>query len=169
MMRYIVEVLTMSLWARSFIALSEQDRLAEARIESAAARPATQRPAPGPWIWLAVAAALAGLAALVLLADTGHLPAALRAWYAFPGGDKLGHIIVAAAVTLPLGLALRGKYLYLGRWALPLAALLVGALMTVEEISQASQVLRTCSWLDLAASYLGIYIAVRGVEGRRSQ
>ena len=164
----------MSLWVRSFATLSERGHGAAvsaapaARTEARTAGPG-HRPAPWQsrrWLWLAAGAALAGLAALVLLADTGRLPAAIQALYTFPGGDKVGHILVAALVTLPLGLALRGQHLYLGRWALPLAALLVGAIMTAEELSQAAQALRTCSWLDLAASYLGIYLATRTAEGR---
>jgi hypothetical protein len=62
-------------------------------------------------------------------------------------------------VALPLGLALRGQTVYLGRCSLPLAALLAGALLTMEELSQAGQALRTFSWFDLAASYLGVYLA----------
>jgi hypothetical protein len=111
------------------------------------------------WAWPLAGAALAFLALLVALADLGRLPGVFQAVYAFPGGDKVGHVFVAALVALPLGLALRGQTVYLGRCSLPLAALLAGALLTMEELSQAGQALRTFSWFDLAASYLGVYLA----------
>ena len=111
------------------------------------------------WAWPLAGIALAALAAVVALADLGRLPGALQAVYAFPGGDKAGHVFVAALVALPLSLALRGQTVYLGRCSLPLAALLAGALLTMEELSQVGHALRTFSLFDLAASYLGICLA----------
>lgn len=95
------------------------------------------------------------LCGIVALADAGHLPAAMRRLYAFPGGDKAGHFLlmgclgffVNAGFARRLASGLRGNLL---------ATALVLLFATVEEFSQIRFLSRTFSWEDLAASWLGI-------------
>jgi hypothetical protein len=54
---------------------------------------------------------------LVFQADRGALPRWLAAIQAFPGGDKLGHFLIAGLLSLTLNLALSGRVLHLGRFS----------------------------------------------------
>jgi hypothetical protein len=95
-------------------------------------------------------------ATIVVAADRGALPAGIRRLYDWPGGDKAGHVALLASVTFVVALALRGRRVRLGPWAMPLAAVAVGVGITLEEASQAWIPGRTLSVADLACSYLGI-------------
>ncbi|MDF1505821.1 hypothetical protein [Roseisolibacter sp. H3M3-2] len=107
------------------------------------------------------AATLLAFAAIVVAADRGALPPLVSRLYAWPGGDKAGHVGLLAVLTFTLALALRGRRVSLGPWTPPLAAVLAAAGITVEEASQALFPGRTLSPLDLACSYLGVYLGAR--------
>ena len=106
--------------------------------------------------WLALAFALL-LAAIVVAADRGVLPGVVQQLYAFPGGDKVGHFLLMGGFALVATLALPRPVARAGLAAsVPLGALVVLVLVTLEEASQARFPGRTLSALDLAASYAGI-------------
>ncbi len=109
-------------------------------------------------LWLLAAACVAGFAAIVVAADRGALPDGIRRLYDWPGGDKVGHVVLLAAVTFVVAMALRGRRVRLGRWSLPLASVMVFVGITLEEASQAWFPGRTLSVADLACSYLGILL-----------
>jgi hypothetical protein len=109
---------------------------------------------------LAVAGVL-GFTAIVVAADRQALPAVIRRLYDWPGGDKVGHVVLLGAVTFVVASALRGRRVRLGSWTPRLASTLVTVGITLEEASQAWFPGRTLSAADLACSYLGIYLGGR--------
>ena len=94
---------------------------------------------------------------IIVLADMGALPSALRSADWLPYGDKAGHFILFGLLTLFIDLALFRSFLP-GRSRL--VAIIVGLVLAVliglEEFSQQFFADRTFSLLDLAAGYLGV-------------
>ena len=117
-----------------------------------------------PLVAMVAAAALLAFAAIVVAADRGALPDAIRRLYAWPGGDKVGHVVLLAGLAFACDLALRGRIVRLGPWTPSLAGVLVAVGITLEEASQALFPGRTLSVADLACSYLGIYLGVRAAR-----
>jgi hypothetical protein len=105
---------------------------------------------------LAVALTVGAFVGIVVAADRGRLPDFLRRIYDWPGGDKVGHVVLLAVVTFAVALALRGRRFRIARWHAPLASVLVGIGISLEELSQAWFPGRNLSLADLACSYLGI-------------
>lgn len=114
-----------------------------------------------PLVAMLAAAALLAFAAIVVAADRRALPTAIQRLYAWPGGDKVGHVVLLAGLGFVCELALRGRRVRLGAWTPSLAGVLVAVGITLEEASQALFPGRTLSVADLACSYLGIYLGVR--------
>jgi hypothetical protein len=119
-------------------------------------------------IALLALAAIVGFAAIVVAANRGALPAVVRRLYDWPGGDKVGHVVLLAIVTLLVELALRDRRIGRGRWAPRLGVVLVAVAITAEEASQAFVPGRTFSLVDLACSYVGIALGARGATWRRA-
>lgn len=96
--------------------------------------------------------------AIIILADNGKL-GWLYFIYDFPNGDKVGHFILFGLLTLFIDLylfqSLPGRDP--GRVAV-VTGLILALLISAEEFSQKFFPLRTFSWLDLLASYLGVLI-----------
>ena len=94
---------------------------------------------------------------IVILADSGNLPHAIRNLYDFPNGDKLGHFLLMGFLSLVLNwtvLASRvDKKPASVIWAVSLT---LAFFVTLEEFSQQFFPKRTFSLLDLAFSYAGI-------------
>ena len=76
-----------------------------------------------------------------------------------PLGDKAGHIFLIGIMAHLLNRALTGRALSLGSLRWQLGGLIIGVVMTIEEISQIWIPSRTFDWGDLAANYAGILIA----------
>lgn len=90
-------------------------------------------------------------------ANTGSMPALLKAIYAFPNGDRIGHFVLYGLLAYLLTAAFpfwRCKAL---GWMVPGGALLALGLATLEEASQLFMAARTPDLVDLAAGYLGIF------------
>lgn len=105
--------------------------------------------------WLALLF-LAFFVWVVASADSGRLPALLQALYAFPLGDKLGHVALLALLTLAVNTLLGRRRL----GPLLLGSVLVALAITAEELSQRLFTLhRTFDLFDLLASYVGIALA----------
>lgn len=96
---------------------------------------------------------------VILSADTRTMPAAIHRLYAFPGGDKVGHLVLMGVLALALNLALSTRRVGIASRKILLGSLLALLLVTVEELSQAFSRTRTFSLLDLGFSYLGILCA----------
>jgi hypothetical protein len=112
-------------------------------------------------VGLCAVAALLGFATIVAAADRGALPPIIKRLYAWPGGDKVGHVALLAGLTFLVDLVLRGRQVRLGAVAPQLGSLLVAVGITAEEASQAFFPGRTLSAADLACSYLGVYLGAR--------
>jgi len=99
------------------------------------------------------------LSAIILLADRGRLPGLVYRLYAFPGGDKVGHVLLMGGLALLLNLCfIGGSVAILGQRA-PLGGALAASIVLIEEISQLGFHSRTFSWVDLGCSLLGVMCA----------
>ena len=87
--------------------------------------------------------------------------AALQFASNLPHGDKIGHFLLMGSLALLVNLAMDVRRVNIrGRWFL-LGSLIVGLIVTLEEVSQILIPARTFSLYDLAADYLGIYLFSR--------
>ena len=118
-------------------------------------RPPTKR-ASGWARWGFTGAWLLFISAVVFCADRDWLTPAFRFITAHPGSDKVGHFVLIGGMAFLLNLSLDLREVrWLGRGWL-LGGVLVGAVCTLEEISQIWMSSRTFDLLDLAGDYAGI-------------
>jgi hypothetical protein len=96
---------------------------------------------------------------VVVCADEGKIRAFLAWVNSIPLGDKVGHVFLIGTLASLLNHALAGRTVTIARWRVPLAPLLVAAMMTCEETSQIWIPSRTFDLLDLAANYTGCIAA----------
>ena len=75
-----------------------------------------------------------------------------------PGGDKTGHFLLFGFMSYFLNSALNGKMINFYSIKVLKGSLILMLVITIEELSQYFIPSRTFSWLDLTASYLGVYI-----------
>jgi VanZ family protein len=83
------------------------------------------------------------------------MPGLLKAVYDFPGGDKVGHVVIYGALAFVLAAAFT-QPIRIGRKTLPLSVLVLIAVTVAEEFSQSRFSARTFDLLDLACSLAGI-------------
>lgn len=108
--------------------------------------------------WFAAFAIYLGLLGLIIgLAYAGLIGEHL---IPVPYYDVVGHFVLMGGAGFLLHLTLRRRTVTLGRWAVPVAALLFGAAASLEEGAQLLSRLRTFEWLDLLANWAGILFAV---------
>jgi VanZ family protein len=98
--------------------------------------------------WATAIAALA-LIAIVVAADRDALPLLLQRVYNYPAGDKAGHFVLFGGLAFLAALGFGRR-----------STLVIVALVTLEEASQAWFPGRTASVFDLLASYAGIAAGV---------
>ena len=106
----------------------------------------------------ATAVATLVLLAIVVAADRQTLPVLVQRAYAFPGGDKLGHVVLFGGLAFLAGLGFTRHTRPVAGMRVPVSALVVALLVTVEEATQSEFPGRTRSMLDLLASYTGIVV-----------
>jgi VanZ family protein len=95
--------------------------------------------------------------AVIVLADGGNLPRPIRAIYAFPNGDKLGHFILFGLLTFFITRAFLSSFPSKSRsWVTLSIGLVLALLIGMEEFSQKFFPTRTFNLIDLLASYAGI-------------
>lgn len=92
---------------------------------------------------------------VVIGADNGNLASYLRGIYDFPGGDKIGHLVLYGTMAFLLARAFP-QPLKLGRFAIPISILVLLIFAAVEEYTQNFFPTRTADWVDLTCSFLGI-------------
>lgn len=110
-------------------------------------------------MWIYSFITLLGYLILVMLANLGALPDGISQVYAYPGGDKIGHLIIAALLALSLNLALACRRLSILNLSFLSGSAVISILMTVEETSQLWFSNRTFSLFDLGSDYLGIFLS----------
>ena len=93
---------------------------------------------------------------MIYSANTGSIPPIIRQIYMFPGGDKVGHIVLLGLLSFfvnnylyPRHIRILGKSIFMG-------TLIVFCLITLEELSQLFIAMRAFDLRDLFCSYLGI-------------
>ena len=108
------------------------------------------------WVAATVLFALFILA-IIIGADTNHLPYALDRLYHFPGGDKVGHFILFGIMSFLLNRSALELFPDQDAARLVLTvSLLLSIGIGLEEWSQALFPSRTVSLIDLVAGYLGV-------------
>jgi len=99
------------------------------------------------------------IVALIVLADTDHLPHFIHAIYDFPYGDKLGHFILFGLLNFFITSAFLSSNLSRPRgWVALSVGLILAVLVTAEEFSQKNFSSRTFDLLDLLASCVGVTV-----------
>lgn len=73
---------------------------------------------------------------VIYAANRGSLPLFIRRIYMFPGGDKVGHIVLLALLTFFSNWLFRLKVIEVSQYHLLLGSLVIFLLITVEEFSQ---------------------------------
>ncbi len=106
--------------------------------------------------WLAILFSIF-IMTVILLADLGAIPPAIKSLYDFPYGDKLGHFalygLLALVMNLYVLLLLPQRQRIRVVWII---GLLIGIFIGVEELSQIYLSARTFDLVDLSASYAGV-------------
>jgi hypothetical protein len=98
-----------------------------------------------------------GLLATILIgADKGALPGFVRSFYAFPGGDKIGHFLLMGALSWLINMSLKARPALILSRNILLGSAIVFVVVTLEEVSQLWFRSRSFSLLDLGFSYAGI-------------
>ena len=101
---------------------------------------------------------------VIYAADQSTLPFFIRRLYKFPGGDKIGHIVLLGTLSFFVNLFLYPKrFHFLGK-SIKLGSLIVFLLITIEEFSQILMPSRTFDFIDLFCSYVGIFLGDTGVK-----
>ncbi len=113
------------------------------------------------------------IVAIIVLADTRHL-GFLGGLYDFPYGDKVGHFLLFGLLSLLVNLAALERRRTSQAWHVAFGvSLMLAVLIGLEEFSQRFFAARTASWMDLAASYLGVsvfaWVALKMPERRRTK
>ena len=101
------------------------------------------------------------LGAIILLVNWG-IGQPLVHWAALvPGGDKTIHFLLIGLLSFMANMSLGARRVSVGPLSLLEGTLLVGAAVTLEELSQLLLRWRDFSLLDLLANYLGAFLAGR--------
>ncbi|MDE1461787.1 VanZ family protein [Spartinivicinus poritis] len=108
--------------------------------------------------WLGLIAVLV-VATIVILASKGQLPAEIKALYNFPGGDKVGHILLMGTLSFFVNLAVVSTLVGRPTRKIVITTAILGLVIALEEVTQQFFSTRTFSLLDLLASFLGLIIA----------
>jgi polysaccharide biosynthesis protein VpsQ len=109
--------------------------------------------------WATLVATLA-LIAIVVAADRETLPLLLQRVYNYPAGDKAGHFVLFGGLAFLAALGFGRRARPVAGMSVPVSTLVIVALVTLEEASQAWFPGRTASLFDLLASYAGIAAGV---------
>ena len=94
---------------------------------------------------------------VILAADTNTFPPVIRYVYLYPGGDKAGHLILYGILVFLMALAFPRRA-RLGPISPAWASIILAALITLEEFSQALFPARTFSLIDLSFSFAGVFL-----------
>ena len=105
------------------------------------------------WLTLAYASALV---LLVIVADRGSLMISYLA--SLPAFDKIAHFLLMGFLSYLANTALGCRRLRSGRASVLMGSLLVGVVVTAEEVSQLWMIHRAFDLADLAADLAGIWV-----------
>jgi VanZ family protein len=95
---------------------------------------------------------------IIVSANARSMPPFIKSLYAFPGGDKLGHVVLMGALST-LANATSAVFTRTHKAStMFVATLIVTALVVAEEFSQQFFASRTMAWDDLACSLIGVWV-----------
>jgi VanZ family protein len=95
---------------------------------------------------------------IIVSADARSMPSLIKSLYAFPGGDKVGHVVLMGALSLLVNAAVAASSSVNTARRMVVATLVISAVIAAEEFSQQFFPNRTPSWEDLACSLIGIWL-----------
>ena len=106
--------------------------------------------------WLSILLIFSAIT-VAILADSGHLPRAIRNIYDFRYGDKIGHFLLMGLLSYVLTRNYLASHVDFNLPRVILTVILpLAFFVTLEEFSQQFFPRRTFSLKDLASSYAGI-------------
>ena len=96
---------------------------------------------------------------IIVLADNGNNPPFIRSLYDFKNGDKLGHFILYGLLTFFITRTFLSSLPSKSRsWVTLSVGLILALGIALEEWSQQFFSARTFDLVDLAASFLGVFV-----------
>jgi polysaccharide biosynthesis protein VpsQ len=93
---------------------------------------------------------------IIYLANKGALPYFIRKLYMFPGGDKLGHIVLLGILSFFVNQLLYPKCFHIFGISILMGSFIVACFITIEEASQILMSNRVFDLIDLLCSFIGI-------------
>jgi polysaccharide biosynthesis protein VpsQ len=109
---------------------------------------------------------------VIIAADAGFIGSVLGWLYDFPYGDKVGHFILMGTLSLLVSLGYTNARVRFLPFKPLVSNLIIGGLVSAEELSQALFPGRSASFFDLLASLAGIFLMGElgaWLTGRRSR
>lgn len=112
-------------------------------------------------------------ALIIASADARQMPAFIKALYAFPEGDKVGHVVMMGALSLLVNATVASRGGVNVRRRMFIATLILTGIVALEEVSQHFFAGRTMALDDFACSLIGLWVVGFGGVGiwvrRRTQ
>jgi VanZ family protein len=98
------------------------------------------------------------LVAIVVLANRGEIDHYLGFFIALPYGDKIGHFLLMGTLSFLVNLCLKARTFSIANLRLLVGSVVVAAIVSAEELSQAFNPNRTLSLGDWLADIAGIIL-----------
>ena len=95
---------------------------------------------------------------IVVVANLGLGPTIFPFIYLIPGGDKIGHFLLMGLLSFLVNTLLKGTRTQILSFELLKGSIIVGVIVTLEELSQLFLMYRAFSLIDLIFDYAGIFI-----------
>jgi hypothetical protein len=96
-------------------------------------------------------------ALIIVAADARQMPAFIKALYAFPAGDKVGHVVMMGALSLLVNATIASRGGGQVRRRMFIATLIITGIVALEELSQQFFAGRTMALDDFASSLIGLW------------
>lgn len=109
--------------------------------------------------WVPALAFFSFLLWVIVAADSGRPNYFLQLAALMPYGDKIGHVVLFAALALLLNFATKARQVAFGPIRLYLGVVLTLGFALLEEVSQLLFPLRSFELLDILADLLGVALA----------
>lgn len=101
---------------------------------------------------------LTSFSLIILCADKCLIPQYIQNMYNFPGGDKVGHVVLLLLFSLITNLIFYTRKIKIKNNFIFMGSIIIFCLITIEEFSQIFIPSRSFDLLDLLCNYLGIIL-----------
>lgn len=95
---------------------------------------------------------------IIVSADARQMPAFIKALYAFPEGDKVGHVVMMGALSLLVNATIASRGGVQARRRMVIATSILTVIVAIEEVSQHFFAGRTMALDDFACSLIGLWL-----------